>query len=191
MARFELEKKSMKTKVGANCWHCNIDITLQDSLVWNSFMQIRELEKRLVDGSQRVNDLQELVGELEGRLKETENLSIPPSAIQDRDEYITSLTEQLSDLREKLNEMAPPSYPTSLGLQVNQTFQQTQHAIGRGDIDQSRLELRNLERAISQLLNAVFPQGLVVPASMYQKDSNVEVHWKTIIWIFLLSYFIW
>ena len=139
-------------------------------------MQIRELEKRLVDGSQRVNDLQELVGELEGRLKETENLSIPPSAIQDRDEYITSLTEQLSDLREKLNEMAPPSYPTSLGLQVNQTFQQTQHAIGRGDIDQSRLELRNLERAISQLLNAVFPQGLVVPASMYQKDSNVEVH---------------
>ena len=120
------------------------------------------------DGSQRVFELQLLVGDLEGRL--TDDSSIPSS----KDKYIASLLEQISNLQSQL-ERPMLAVPPIFGLEVSQAFQNTQHALGKGDMAQLRKAFVQLEHAISRLLGAVFPQGLVMPSPLHTANTKVSV----------------
>ncbi len=164
MKKFEKEKKSLNKRVHFYKYICDHQFILK----FTCFVQIQELETRLGEGSQRVNDLQSLVVDLEGRLSdETDPERISPSTIRDRDRYILSLTEKVSELEDQLEDQSPDHHlatpPTSLGLEVNQNFQRTQYFIGQGDLSRSRLELQHLEKSLSELLRVVYPKGFVVP----------------------------
>lgn len=67
---------------------------------------------------------------------------------------------QSAKISERYSIVTPPA---SLGLNVNKSFQQTQLYVGRGDLNQARMELQMLERSLSELLKVVYPQGILSP----------------------------
>ena len=127
--------------------------------------------------------------ELEGRLSDEldpERISpISPSTIKDRDRYIISLTEKISQLEEQLERWSPDNHltthPTSLGLEVNRSFQHTQYCIEQGDLPRSRLELQHLERSISELLRAVYPEGSIIVSPVSVEPLEYEVCYYLIV----------
>ena len=109
-----------------------------------------------------MNDLQSLVTalEVEGRVE------VGGPDHTSKDLQIETLTDQLSQLKEQLQMTKSPAYimttpPTSLGLEVTRSFQHVQYSVGTGNLSQARHKLQLLDSSISELMKAVYPQGLV------------------------------
>ena len=88
LIQFQSENQSLKSQVTCKrtqCTHTCIDrhtynayiqplVQCHCSFLWSHDPQVHELEARLAEGSQRVLELQNLVGELEGRLTAEQSL---------------------------------------------------------------------------------------------------------------------
>lgn len=123
---------------------------------------------RQSEATQRVQELQALIRYLEGQQgpgEETDSTYVN----NEKDSHIAHLHQTISQLKSELgnnkslSNNSVPSLPTSLGLEVNMSFQQTQQYVGRGDLNQARMGLQKLEHSISELLKAVYPQGILSP----------------------------
>ncbi|XP_019851877.1 PREDICTED: CAP-Gly domain-containing linker protein 1-like isoform X2 [Amphimedon queenslandica] len=107
--------------------------------------KVAVLEERLSEGSHRVHELQGLVTELEGRLTREQSLHV--SLLAERDEHITSLSDQIQVTQK-------------VGEKVLQALEGTNEAVEEG-VDSGAIqgEVTRLDSAVKELLSTVYPRG--------------------------------
>ena len=146
-------------------------------------MQVHELEGRLTEGSQRVMELQGLVGELEGRLASEHSLPYTsleeggghtPSPSHQVQSFISELTLKLFNyhLQKHLQSPPPPISP-SLGQRIKEALYHTKQAVSQKNWPQLQQEIAVLESLLTELLGDQVPSRSISPPGLVVSEDVV------------------